>query len=91
MRIALTVWLARLAWIADVAIAALPVAGRWLDPAPPPLKPPGDVVGAVWLVVDIVSRAAARAWMLPVVVGLSSAVVLCSLAGFAVLVCSGVP
>ena len=87
----MTVWLARLAWIADVAIAALPVAGRWLDPVPPPLKPTGDVAGAVWLVLDIVSRAAARAWMLPAVVGLSSAVVLCSVAGFAVLVRGGVP
>jgi len=87
----LTIWLARLAWTAVASIAVLPLFGRWLDPAPPPLKAPADAVGAAWLMVDMVSRLAPRAWMLPTTIALAAFTVLCTLASLALHVHGGVP
>ncbi|MBI4911475.1 MAG: hypothetical protein HY823_01955 [Acidobacteria bacterium] len=81
---ALATWLARLAWASLVIIPVLPIAGRWLDPAPAQIKPPADLAGAAGMMIDLFSNLAPRAWMLPATLGLSACTALCALAGFAV-------
>lgn len=85
------VWLTRGSWAAIAAIAALPVVGRWLDPAPPPIKPPTDAAGVARLFLDVVTIAGHRAWMLPTVIGLAAFAVLVSVVNFALLVHGGAP
>lgn len=76
-------WLPRLAWLAVALVAAMPVLGRLLDPAPPFDATPRDTVaGGLSLMLDVVALAGHRAWMLPAVIALGGVVLLLSGAAF---------
>jgi len=77
-------WTLRIAWLAAALIAAVPVLGRWLDPAPVlDLTARGTPVGVISLVFDVVTAAGHRSWMLPAVIALSGLVLVLSGAVFA--------
>jgi hypothetical protein len=76
-------WLPRLAWLAVALVAAMPVLGRLLDPAPAlDTSARSTVAGGLSLVLDVLTLAAHRAWMLPAMIALGVLVLLLSGAAF---------
>lgn len=79
----MTAWALRLAWLAVALLAAMPVLGRWLDPAPVlDIRGRSTVSGALSLALDVLTLAGHRAWMLPAVIALSALALLLSGAAF---------
>lgn len=79
----MTAWALRLAWLAVASVAALPVLGRWLDPAPV-LDTRGrtTVSGGLSLMLEVMTMAGHRAWMLPAMITLGGLVLLLAGAAF---------
>lgn len=79
----MTAWALRLAWLAVALLAAMPVLGRWLDPAPVlGTSRRGTVSGGLSLMFDVLTLAGHRAWMLPATIALGALVLLLSGAAF---------
>jgi hypothetical protein len=79
----MTDWALRLAWLAVALLAAMPVLGRWLDPAPVLDTGRRDTLsGGLSLMLDVLALAGHRAWMLPAVIALSALALLLSCAAF---------
>jgi hypothetical protein len=75
-----------LAWLAVAMVALLPVAARRFEPpSVRVLSKPNTAAEGLGLMIDMLSMAAHRAWMLPATLALCGVVVVLSLGAFLVL------